>query len=380
MRFETIAIHAGDRPDSTTGAISVPIYQTSTFVFEDVGKTRGWDYSRTANPTRKVLEDTIAQLEGGKAGFAFATGMAAETTVMHLLKTGDHVISGDDVYGGTYRLFQDVMRAFGLEFSFLRLSERKRIEEAIKPNTRMLWLETPSNPLLNIVDIEMVVDIAKKHKLLTVIDNTFATPYFLRPIQYGVDLVVHSTTKYLNGHCDVVGGAVITTTDELTQRVQFLLNAMGTCAAPFDCWLVLRGIETLPVRMKQHEENALAVANYLKEHPRVKRVLYPGLKSHRGHEIAKRQMKGFGGVVSFELQGGIESVNTFLRKLKVFSLAESLGGIISLVEHPSTMSHASMPEDYRGKVGITDELIRLSVGLENADDLIEDLEQALNRL
>lgn len=380
MRFETIAIHAGDRPDATTGAISVPIHQTSTFVFEDVGKTKGWDYSRTANPTRKVLEDTIAQLEGGQAGFAFATGMAAETTVMHLLKTGDHVISGDDVYGGTYRLFQDVMRAFGLEFTFLRMDNEERIEEAIKPNTRMLWLETPSNPLLNIVDIEMVVDIAKKHKLLAVADNTFATPYFLRPIEYGVDLVVHSTTKYLNGHSDVVGGAVVTTNDELSQRLQFLLNAMGTCAAPFDCWLVLRGIETLPVRMKQHEENALAVANYLKKHPMAKRVLYPGLESHKGHEIAKRQMKGFGGVVSLELRTGIEGVNTFLRKLKVFSLAESLGGVASLAEHPATMSHASMPKDYREKVGISDELIRLSVGLENVDDLTEDLAQALERL
>jgi len=380
MRFETMAIHAGDRPDTSTGAISVPICQTSTFVFEDVGKTRGWDYSRTANPTRKVLEDTIAQLEGGKTGFAFATGMAAETTVMHLLKKGDHVISGDDVYGGTYRLFQDVMTNFGLEFTFLRMDNRERIEEVIRPNTRMLWLETPSNPLLNIVDIEMVVDIAKKHKLLTVIDNTFATPYFLRPIEYGIDLVVHSTTKYLNGHCDVVGGAVVTTTDELTQRLQFLLNAMGTCAAPFDCWLVLRGIETLPIRMKQHQENALAVANYLKGHPKVKRVLYPGLKSHTGHEIAKRQMKGFGGVVSCELTGGIKGVNTFLRRLKVFSLAESLGGIASLAEHPATMSHASMPKDYRERVGITNGLIRLSVGLENTDDLTEDLEQALNRL
>jgi cystathionine gamma-lyase/cystathionine beta-lyase len=303
--------------------------------------------------------------------------MAAETTVMHLLKAGDHVISGDDVYGGTYRLFQNVMCDFGLEFTFLRMNSRQAIEQAIKPNTRMLWLETPSNPLLNIVDIEMAVDVAKHHNLLTVIDNTFATPYFLRPIEYGVDLVVHSTTKYLNGHCDVVGGAVVTTTDELTKRIQFLLNAMGTCASPFDCWLVLRGIETLPVRMKQHEENAMAVANYLKGHPAVKRVFYPGLDSHPGHEIAKRQMKGFGGVVSFELNEGIEAVNSFLRRIKVFSLAESLGGVVSLAEHPATMSHASMPEDYRKKVGITDQLIRLSVGLENIDDLIDDLEQAL---
>jgi len=379
MRFETLAIHAGERPDEAFGAISVPIYQTSTFVFEDVGKTRGYDYSRTANPTRRVLEDTIAQLEGGKAGFAFATGMAAEATVMHLLKAGDHVISGDDVYGGTYRLFQNVMCDFGLEFTFLRMNSRQVIEQAIKPNTRMLWLETPSNPLLNIVDIEMTVDIAKRHNLLTVMDNTFATPYFLRPIEYGVDLIVHSTTKYLNGHCDVVGGAVVTTTDELTKRVQFLLNAMGTCASPFDCWLVLRGIETLPVRMKQHEENAIAVANYLKGHPAVKRVFYPGLKFHPGHEIAKRQMKGFGGVVSFELNEGIEAVNSFLRRIKVFSLAESLGGVASLAEHPATMSHASMPKDYREKVGITDELVRLSVGLENIDDLIDDLRQALRR-
>ncbi len=377
MRFETVAIHAGERPEATYGAISVPIYQTSTFAFEDVGKTRGYDYSRTANPTRKVLENTIAQLEGGKAGFAFATGMAAEATVIHLLKAGDHVISGDDIYGGTYRLFQDVMPDFGLEFTFLRMDSRAKIEQAIKSNTKMLWLETPSNPLLNIVDIEMAVDIAKKHNLMTVIDNTFATPYFLRPIEYGIDLVVHSTTKYLNGHCDVVGGAVVTTTDELTQRVQFLLNAMGTCASPFDCWLVLRGIETLPVRMRQHAENAIAVTNYLKRHPAVERVFYPGLDSHPGHEIAKRQMKGFGGMVSFEIRGGTEKVNTFLSKIMVFSLAESLGGIASLAECPATMSHASMPKDYREKIGITDELIRLSVGLENIDDLIEDLHQAL---
>ena len=377
MRFETLAIHTGQRPDPATGAIAMPIYQTSTFAFEDMGKTRGYDYSRTANPTRQALEDTIARLEGGKAGFAFATGMAAEATVIHLLKAGDHVISGDDVYGGTYRLFKDVMPDFGLEFTLLRMDSRQRIEEAIRPNTRMLWLETPSNPLLGIVDIEMVVDIARKHKLMTVIDNTFATPYFLRPIEYGIDLVVHSTTKYLNGHCDVVGGAVVTTNDELTQRVQFLLNAMGTCASPFDCWLVLRGIETLPVRMKQHEENALAVAKYLTGHPSVAKVLYPGLEFHPGHEIAKRQMKGFGGVVSFELKAGIEAVNRFLRSIRVFALAESLGGVASLAEHPATMSHASMPDEYREKVGITDRLIRLSVGLENIDDLVDDLHQAL---
>jgi cystathionine gamma-lyase/cystathionine beta-lyase len=377
MRFETLAIHAGERPDEAFGAISVPIYQTSTFAFKDVGKTRGYDYSRTANPTRKVLEDTIARLEGGKAGFAFATGMAAEATAIHLLKAGDHVISGDDVYGGTYRLFQDVMRNLGLEFTFLRLDDREKIERAIKPNTRMIWLETPSNPLLNIVDLEMVVDVAEKHNLMTVIDNTFASPYFLRPIEYGIDLVVHSTTKYLNGHCDVVGGAVVTTTDELTDRVQFLLNAMGTCASPFDCWLVLRGIETLAVRMRQHEKNAIKIANYLKGHPAVKRVFYPGLESHPGHDIARRQMKGFGGVVSLELKGGVEAVNSLLKKTRIFALAESLGGAASLIEQPATMSHASMPEDFKEAVGITVELVRLSIGLEDSDDLIEDLEQAL---
>ena len=378
MRLETKAIHTGERPDATYGAISVPIYQTSTFAFADIGKPKkGYDYSRTANPTRKVLEDTIAELEGGKAAFAFATGMAAETTVMHLLKAGDHVISGDDVYGGTYRLFQDVMRHFGIEFTFLKMDSRRRIEAAVRPNTRMLWLETPSNPLLNIVDIEMAVDIARQNNLLTVIDNTFATPCFLRPIDYGIDLVVHSTTKYLNGHCDVVGGAVVTTTDELTERIQFLLNAMGTCASPFDCWLVLRGIETLPVRMKRHEENATAIASFLSHHPSVGRVYYPGLKSHPGHEIARRQMSGFGGMVSFELKGGIDMVNSFLRKIKIFSLAESLGGVASLAEHPATMTHASIPREHRESAGISDGLVRLSVGLENIDDLIDDLSEAL---
>jgi cystathionine gamma-lyase/cystathionine beta-lyase len=377
MKFETLAIHTGERPDRTYGAIVAPIYQVSTFAFKDIGKTSGYDYSRTANPTRKVLEDTIARLEGGKAGFAFATGMAAEATAIHLLKAGDHIISGDDVYGGTYRLFNDVMENFGLEFSFVRMDKRENIEASLQPNTQMLWLETPSNPLLNIIDIEMVVDVARKHNLMTVIDNTFATPYFLRPIEFGIDLVVHSTTKYLNGHCDVVGGAVVTTTDELTERVQFMLNALGTCASPFDCWLVLRGIETLPLRMKRHEENAFAVVNYLKGHPAVDKVFYPGLDSHPGHAIAKRQMKGYGGVVSFELTGGVEAANSLLRGFKIFALAESLGGAASLAEHPATMSHASMPEDFRQKVGITDRLVRLSVGLENADDLIDDLSQAL---
>ncbi len=378
MRFETLAVHAGRQPDPATGALATPIYQTSTFVFQDVGVTRGYDYSRTSNPTRKALEHCLAALEGGQAGFAFSSGMAAETTIMHLLKTGDHVVCGDDVYGGTYRLFESVMKELGLEFTFLRLDDRRKIEEALRPNTRMIWLETPSNPLLNIVDIEMAVDIARRHNLLTVADNTFATPYFLRPIEYGVDLIVHSTTKYLNGHCDVIGGAVVTTTDEQTERIQFLLNAMGTCASPFDCWLVLRGIKTLPVRMARHEENAKLIATYLMQHPKVSKTHYPGLESHPGNGIAKRQMTGFGGMVSFEIKGDLEKANTFLRSVKVFSLAESLGGADSLVEHPSTMSHASMPAAVRQAAGIADNLIRLSVGLESAEDLIDDLAQALD--
>jgi cystathionine gamma-lyase/cystathionine beta-lyase len=377
MRFETIAIHTGERPDKAYGAISTPIYQTSTFAFEDVGKTRGYDYTRTANPTRKVLEDTIARLEGGKAAFAFATGMAAETAVVHLLKAGDHVICGDDVYGGTYRLFQNVMHHLGLEFTFIKMSSKETIESSIKPNTRMIWVETPSNPLLTIVDLDMVASIAKQHNILTVMDNTFATPYFLRPIDHGFDLVVHSTTKYLNGHCDVVGGAVVAATEELAERVHFLLNAMGIGASPFDCWLVLRGIATLPLRMRKHEENAMIIALWLEKQPVVSRVYYPGLESHPGHDLASRQMKGFGGVVSFELKAGAEAAYRFLRRLRVFSLAESLGGVASLAEHPATMSHASMPPDHRAKVGISDNLIRLSVGIENIDDLLDDLEQAL---
>ena len=377
MKFETDAIHAGHRPDKAYGAISVPIYQTSNFAFEDVGKTRGYDYSRSGNPTRKVLEETIATLEGGKAGFACASGLAAESIVIHLFKAGDHVVAVEDIYGGTFRLFQDVMTHFGLEFTFIKMSNQKAIESAVKPNTRMLWLETPSNPLLHIVDLEMAAGVAKKHGLISVMDNTFASPYFLRPMEFGIDIVVHSTTKYLNGHSDVVGGAIVTGTDELTQRVAFLQNALGAIAGPFDSWLVLRGIETLPVRMRQHEANATTVAHFLKSHLAVSRVYYPGLPDHPGHEIAARQMKGFGGMVSFEMKGGLEAVNKFLRGIKVFTLAESLGGMTSLAGHPVTQSHASMSKQQRDKVGITEGLVRLSVGLENIDDLLEDLKQAL---
>ncbi len=377
MRFETLSIHGNKKPDPATGALTTPIYQTSTFVFEDIGKTKGYDYTRTANPTRRALEDCIALLEGGKSGAAFATGMAAETTVIHLLKQGDHVICGDDIYGGTYRLFDTVMRNFGIEFSFVRLGVRSNIEEAVRPNTKMIWLETPSNPLLNIVDVNMVADVARVCNLLTVADNTFATPYLLRPIELGVDIVVHSTTKYLNGHSDVVGGAVVTASKELGDKVQFLLNAMGTGESPFDSWLVLRGLKTLAPRMRVHIENASRISEYLNSHPKVQKVYYPGLPGHRGHDIARKQMKGFGGMISFEVKGGVPAVNKVMKNLRVISLAESLGGADSLIEHPATMSHASMPAEARQKAGIADNLIRLSIGLENVEDLLEDLECSL---
>ena len=377
IRFETAAIHSEAGPCDATGAMVRPIYQTSTFVFEDIGKTKGYDYSRTANPTRKVLENTIAALEGGVSGHAFATGMAAEATVALLLKSGDHVISQDDVYGGTYRLFADVMKRLGVETTFMALDDRSAIEAAIRPNTAMIWIETLSNPLLKTVDVDMVANVARKNGLLTVADNTLPTPYLLRPIEHGIDIIVHSTTKYLNGHCDVVGGAAVTSSDDLAERVQFLSNALGTCESPFDCWLVSRGIKTLPIRMRQHCTNGSTIASFLEGHPRVNRVFYPGLESHPDHALAKRLLSGFGGMVSFTIDGGLDAANSFLRALEIFSLAESLGGVDSLAEHPGSMSHASMPKEFQEKVGITEDLIRLSIGLENVDDLIEDLDDAL---
>ena len=374
MKFDTKTVHTGRKPDPLTGAISTPIYQTSTFVFDDFAKPREHDYSRTSNPTRSTLGAAIADLEGGNQGFIFSSGMAAVTTAVHLLKSGDHVISCDDLYGGSHRLFSEIMSKFGIDFTFMRLDDEEKLASAVMQNTKMIWIETPSNPLLNITDLDMVSKIAKEHEILTVTDNTFSSPYFLRPLEHGIDLVLHSTTKYLNGHSDVIGGAIVTSTDELSSKIQFLLNGMGTNASPFDSWLVLRGLKTLSLRMKKHEKNAMAVANYLNQHPRVKEVYYPGLPSHQGHEIAKNQMDGFGGVVSFKLDSDVPK---FLRNLKIFHLAESLGGADSLAEHAATMSHASMNEKARKKAGITDDLIRLSIGLEDVDDLIEDLSQGL---
>lgn len=374
MKFDTKSIHAGRKPDPITGAISTSICQTSTFAFEDYQKPGDYDYSRTGNPTRNSLEEALASLEGGHRGFAFSSGMAAVSTAIHLLKAGEHAIVGDDIYGGTHRLFSEIMTNYGIEFTFIRMDSREKIEESIRPNTKMLWTETPSNPLLNITDLEMIADVAQENNLLTVADNTFPSPYFLRPIEYGIDIVLHSTTKYINGHSDVIGGAIVTTTEELSEKVHFLLNGMGTNAAPFDSWLILRGLKTLPLRMKKHEKNAHDVAEFLNAHKKVSEVFYPGLVSHPGHEIAKKQMDGFGGVVSFKLKS---DVSKFIRGLDLFILAESLGGADSLVEHAATMSHASMNESDRKKAGITDDVIRLSVGLEDSDDLIEDLAKGL---
>jgi len=376
MKFDTRSIHAGRKPDPTTGAISTSICQTSTFVFEDYNQPGEYDYSRTGNPTRNALEDAVANLEGGNKGFAFSSGMAAVSTAIHLLKAGDHAVVGDDIYGGTHRLFSEIMTQYGIEFTFTRLNSRENIIEAIQPETKMIWIETPSNPLLNITDLELVADIAKENQLLTVADNTFPSPYFLRPIDYEIDLVLHSTTKYINGHSDVIGGAIVTTTDELADKIHFLLNGMGTNAAPFDSWLILRGLKTLPLRMNKHAENAIAIAEFLVDHPKVSEVFYPGLPSHPGYEIAKKQMDGYGGIVSFKLKS---DVGNFIRGLDLFLLAESLGGADSLVEHAATMSHASMKESARKQAGITDDVIRLSVGLEDSDDLIEDLSRGLER-
>jgi cystathionine gamma-synthase len=377
MRLQTKTIHTGVDKDSAYNSVITPIYQTSTFRFEEVGKTKGYDYSRTSNPTRKALEENIAALEGGLFAVAVATGMASITTVLHLFKSGDHIICTHDCYGGTERILRTYQEQFGLEFSYVNVGNISDIEAAIRPNTRAIWIETPSNPLLNIYDIRAISELAHACNALAIVDNTFLTPYNQRPFELGADIIVHSTTKYLNGHSDVVGGAVVVNRPDVAERIRFLCNALGQAASPFDCWLVLRGIKTLVPRMKLHEENARAVANYLEGHPFISRVFYPGLRSHPRHELAAKQQTGFGGIVSFEVDGGIDDVNHILRSVRVFSLAESLGGVESLIDHPVTMTHASMKPDLRDKAGINERIIRLSVGIEHIDDLLEDLDQAL---
>jgi len=377
VEFETTALHAGERPEKLYGAISVPIYQTSTFEFEDIGKTRGFDYTRSGNPTRKALEDTLAALEGGSFAVAFATGMAAESTLMHLLAPGDRILAQKDIYGGSYRLLAAILKPWGIETDFVDLYNLGNVERTVSPNTRMVWIESISNPLLGVPDIPGIVQIAKDHGILSVVDNTFASPVFCNPLELGADIVVHSTTKYINGHSDVIGGAIVTKDPRLAERIGYFANALGTTQAPFDSWLVLRGLDTLGLRMRCHEANALQAARFLETHPAVEHVYYPGLETHPSHAQAKRLLKGFGGVVSFVAKCGQEGAFRFLRQIRLIKLAESLGGTHSLAQHPSTMSHATMPQDVRRAAGIEEGLVRLSIGLENPKDLLADLQEAL---
>ena len=376
--FETLAVHAGVRPDPSTGAIMTPIFATSTYVQTSPGKHQGYEYSRTGNPTRKALEESLAALEGGKYGFALASGCAATDVLLHLLDAGDHVVSVDDVYGGTSRLFRTVWSRHGINTTFGDLT-RHSVSDFATPKTKMVWVETPTNPMLKVIDIERVVDWAKRQnpRPLVVVDNTFASPYFQRPLELGADVVLHSTTKYLNGHSDVVGGALVTSDTTLKERLAHLHNSTGGVAGPFDSWLVLRGIKTLALRMKRHGESAGELAAYLEKHPRVERVIYPGLASHPQHEVARKQMSGFGGIITFSLKGNLENARRFLESLRVFSLAESLGGVESLVDHPAIMTHASLPAETRKALGISDTLVRLSIGIECLEDLKKDLDQAL---
>ena len=377
MRFPTLSVHAGVEKDRCFNSVITPLYQTSTFKFIEPGKTTGYDYTRSANPTRTALEESIAALEGGTACAAVATGMAAETTALHFLKTGDHLLCTHDCYGGTERLLRTYQETFGIQVDWIDMADPSCVREALRPNTRGVWIETPSNPLLRVIDIAALTKIAHEHGALAIVDNTFLSPYFQSPFDFDADIIVHSTTKYLNGHSDVVGGAVVVRDTKLAERLRFLANALGQGASPFDCWLVLRGIKTLVPRMKAHEHNASAVANFLNGHRNVRKVYYPGLPSHPGHELAKRQQRGFGGMVSFEVEGGEQEVDHVLRTLRVFTLAESLGGVESLVEHPVTMSHGSMQPERRDAAGINARVIRLSVGIEDEADLLEDLESAL---
>ncbi|CAN5393786.1 cystathionine gamma-synthase [soil metagenome] len=380
LNFATRVIHAGQSPDPTTGAVMMPIYATSTYVQESPGVHKGYEYSRTQNPTRMAYERCVANLEGGKQGYAFASGMAATATILELLNHGDHVIAMDDLYGGSFRLFDKVRtRSAGLEFSFVDLSNATALEAAIKPNTRMLWVETPTNPMLKIVDLEKLAVIAKKHNLICVTDNTFATPWNQRPLELGFDIVMHSATKYLNGHSDMVGGmAIVGDNAELAEQMAFLHNSIGAIAGPFDSFLALRGLKTLDIRMQRHCENALQIAEWLTKHPNIEHVVYPGLVSHPQHDLAKRQMRAFGGMISAVVKGGLEPSRQCLERCELFTLAESLGGVESLIEHPAIMTHASVPAEARAKLGINDGLIRLSVGIEDVNDLIGDLDQALS--
>ncbi len=378
LGFGTKAIHAGQAPDPRTGAVMVPIFQTSTYAQSSPGKHSGFEYARGDNPTRQAYQECVAALENGKHGLAFSSGLGTITTLLMTLKAGDHVICSDDVYGGTYRLFDKVLTRFGLEFTFMDLSDLNKVGAAIKSNTKMLWIETPTNPMLKIFDIKALATLARSKNVLSTVDNTFMSSYFQRPLDLGADAVIHSVTKYMNGHSDVVGGIFITSHDALFNEMKYLQNAVGAVPGPMDCFLVMRGIKTLHVRMKQHAESAMKVAQFLETHPKIEKVIYPGLTSHPQHELAKKQMSGFGGMISFLIKGGVNESRAILEKTKLFTLAESLGGVESLIEHPAIMTHASVPIENRKALGIHDNLIRISVGIEDVNDLIQDLKQAIN--
>jgi len=375
LGFETLAIHAGQRPDPTTGAVMTPVYLTSTYAQSAPGEHKGYEYSRSQNPTRDALQGCLAALEGARHGLAFASGLAATDALLHQLEAGDHILASDDLYGGTFRILDKVWRRHGVEVTQIDMSDPRNVERGLRKNTRLVWIESPTNPMLKIVDLRAVATIARAHGARTVVDNTFATPFFQRPLELGIDVVTHSTTKYLNGHSDVVGGAIMTSDDALHDRLKFLQNAVGNVPGPLDCFLVLRGLKTLHLRMARHAENALALARYLEAHAQVKKVTYPGLASHPQHALAARQMKGFGGMLTFVIRGGLPAARAFLSSLRIFALAESLGGVESLIEHPAIMTHASVPKAARDELGIADGFIRVSCGIENVEDLIADLER-----
>ena len=376
LRFGTLAVHAGPTPDPLAGAVMAPIYQTSTYVQAGLGKHKGYEYARTQNPTREALERSIAALEGGRHGFAFGSGLAALDAALKLLSAGDHVVCGENVYGGSHRQMTHIWARLGLAFTFVDTADLQRVADAVTPHTKMVYVETPTNPMMRLCDLQAAGEIASRAGALLVVDNTFATPYFQRPLELGADLVLHSTTKYLNGHSDMVGGMLVATRDDLAERLAFIQNGSGAVPGPFDCWLALRGAKTLALRMRQHDANARRIAEWLTRQPNVQHVYYPGLPSHPQHDLACRQMKGFGGMISIEL-GSIERAKRFVERTKLFALAESLGGVESLIGHPATMTHASVPQALRDKMGLSDSLVRLSVGIEDVEDLIADLDQAL---
>jgi cystathionine beta-lyase/cystathionine gamma-synthase len=374
--FATTAIHVGQEPDPLTGAVSAPIYPTSTYVQQEIGKNKGYEYARVSNPTRDRLETNLAALEGGIASRVFGSGMAAINAITSMLKAGDHVVAGHNLYGGTPRLFNQVLTNFGLTFTYVDTADLKKVEGAFKKNTRLLFVETPTNPLMELCDLRAIAELSHRHRVEVVVDNTFTSPYFQRPIEFGADMVVHSTTKFLNGHSDGLGGVVVCTKPEQAEKLAFLQKSAGAILSPFECWLILRGVKTLAVRMEQHDRSGRKVAEYLSTHKKVKKVFYPGLADHPQHELAKRQMTGFGSMITFET-GSLKNANSMLRKVRVCSLAESLGGVETLISHPATMTHAGVGEEGRRKIGITDGMVRISVGIEDVEDILADLEQSL---